>query len=164
MQKEPRQRSNAVLTNIDTDEHSIAQKHLDRSPCQTRRLLCRAGTRMDIYQSPALLDELDLSRINPRMRLHAIDRLVPDKAKQQTSSSHKPETLLPAPGVRNPSENRSEENSEKYCEALKIADARPRSAVGNQLATIRPFPGKTGDSCPEIRRNPDAAKAAMAGR
>jgi hypothetical protein len=32
----------------------------------------------------------------------------------------------------------------KYCEELKIADALPRSLVGNQDATMRPFPGKTG--------------------
>src|SRR5580698_6716275 len=32
----------------------------------------------------------------------------------------------------------------KYCEALKIAEARPRSLAGNQDATMRPFPGKTG--------------------
>src|ERR1700730_6922701 len=34
--------------------------------------------------------------------------------------------------------------SEKYCEALKMAEARPRSAEGNQAATMRPLPGKTG--------------------
>src|SRR6202789_4393794 len=32
----------------------------------------------------------------------------------------------------------------KYCEELKIAEARPRSLAGNQEATMRPFPGKTG--------------------
>ena len=35
--------------------------------------------------------------------------------------------------------------SAKYCEALKIAEAVPRSAVGNQAATTRPLPGKMGD-------------------
>src|SRR6266478_4576653 len=34
---------------------------------------------------------------------------------------------------------------EKYCDALKMAEARPRSDVGNQLATMRPLPGNTGD-------------------
>src|SRR3984885_16015222 len=34
--------------------------------------------------------------------------------------------------------------SAKYCEELKIAEARPRSLAGNQEATMRPFPGKTG--------------------
>src|ERR1700728_4571033 len=33
---------------------------------------------------------------------------------------------------------------EKYCEALKMAEAWPRSVVGNQAATMRPLPGKTG--------------------
>src|SRR5271168_3345965 len=43
--------------------------------------------------------------------------------------------------------------SAKYCEALKMAEARPRSAVGNHVATIRPLPGKTGDCArPERRR------------
>src|ERR1035438_133331 len=35
-------------------------------------------------------------------------------------------------------------HSEEYCDALKIAQAPPRSAVGNQVATMRPLPGKTG--------------------
>jgi hypothetical protein len=33
----------------------------------------------------------------------------------------------------------------KYCAELKMAEARPRSDVGNQEATMRPLPGKTGD-------------------
>ncbi len=33
---------------------------------------------------------------------------------------------------------------EKYCEELKIEEARPRSVVGNHAATMRPLPGKTG--------------------
>ncbi len=42
----------------------------------------------------------------------------------------------------------------KYCEELKIAEAVPRSAVGNQAATMRPLPGKTGDCArPERRRS-----------
>jgi hypothetical protein len=32
--------------------------------------------------------------------------------------------------------------SAKYCEELKIAEARPRSLEGNQEATMRPFPRK----------------------
>ena len=35
--------------------------------------------------------------------------------------------------------------SAKYCAELKMAEARPRSEVGNQAATMRPLPGKTGD-------------------
>jgi len=31
----------------------------------------------------------------------------------------------------------------KYCAELKMAEARPRSDVGNQEATMRPLPGKT---------------------
>ena len=34
--------------------------------------------------------------------------------------------------------------SAKYCDELKIADARPRSEVGNHAATMRPLPGNTG--------------------
>src|SRR5580698_10575883 len=32
----------------------------------------------------------------------------------------------------------------KYCEELKIGEARPRSFAGNHEATIRPLPGNTG--------------------
>src|SRR3979409_39653 len=43
--------------------------------------------------------------------------------------------------------------SEKYCEALKMALAVPRSALGNQLATMRALAGKDGASAkPNIRR------------
>src|SRR5579871_281462 len=35
--------------------------------------------------------------------------------------------------------------SAKYCDELKIAEAVPRSAVGNHAVTMRPFPGNTGD-------------------
>src|SRR4051812_28371791 len=44
-------------------------------------------------------------------------------------------------------ENRT---SAKYCEELKTADANPRSAAGNQDATMRPLAGKMGDSVSPI--------------
>src|ERR1700722_20593398 len=55
--------------------------------------------------------------------------------------------------------------SAKYCEELKIAEARPRSLAGNQEATMRPFPGNTGAwAKPAISRRkkitPNAAPAA----
>src|SRR6266702_8682160 len=54
-------------------------------------------------------------------------------------------------------------NREKYCEALKMADARPRSAVGNHAATIRPLPGNTGDcASPESSRSPNITLKAQA--
>src|ERR1700733_9383588 len=56
--------------------------------------------------------------------------------------------------------------SAKYCEALKIAEARPRSLAGNHEATMRPFPGKTGACAkPAIsRRMKITVKAADAAR
>src|ERR1700749_3626487 len=56
--------------------------------------------------------------------------------------------------------------SAKYCDELKIADDRPRSAVGNQLATMRPLPGNTGDcASPESRRSAKmTVNAVSAGR
>src|SRR3974390_2054816 len=54
--------------------------------------------------------------------------------------------------------------SAKYCDELKIAEARPRSQVGNHAAPTRPFPGKTGDcaSPDRIRRTKMAVNAALA--
>src|SRR5580700_8624102 len=54
--------------------------------------------------------------------------------------------------------------SAKYCDELKMADARPRSEVGNQAATMRPLPGNTGACArPEqIRRMKMTVKAALA--
>src|ERR1043165_7273489 len=42
---------------------------------------------------------------------------------------------------------------EKYCEALKIDDAVPRSLVGNHAATNLPLPGKVGAKEKPIRNN-----------
>src|SRR5664280_1766051 len=52
----------------------------------------------------------------------------------------------------------------KYCDELKIADARPRSEVGNHAATMRPLPGNTGDcASPErILKTKIAVNAALA--
>src|ERR1700733_14248407 len=44
--------------------------------------------------------------------------------------------------------------SEKYCEELKMALAVPRSAWGNQLATMRALAGKLGHSAkPSAKRS-----------
>ncbi|MNC32147.1 hypothetical protein D3C75_804910 [compost metagenome] len=40
----------------------------------------------------------------------------------------------------------------KYCAELKIADAVPRSAVGNQAATMRALPGNDGASAKPTRK------------
>src|SRR6516164_6447631 len=49
--------------------------------------------------------------------------------------------------------NGAKSTSEKYCDELKIADAVPRSFVGNQAATKRPLPGKHGDKAKPVRNN-----------
>ena len=56
--------------------------------------------------------------------------------------------------------------SAKYCDELKIAEARPRSEVGNHAATMRPLPGKTGDwERPEsMRRMKITVNAALAAK
>src|SRR5256885_3100231 len=52
----------------------------------------------------------------------------------------------------------------EYCAELKIALARPRSAVGNHAATIRALPGKDGDSAtPRRKRSTKSVKIAAAG-
>ena len=55
--------------------------------------------------------------------------------------------------------------SAKYCAELKIADAVPRSAVGNHADTIRLLPGNDGDSAipSRKRREKRATTAAAAG-
>ncbi|MNT75534.1 hypothetical protein D3C72_2144370 [compost metagenome] len=40
----------------------------------------------------------------------------------------------------------------KYCAELNIAEAVPRSAVGNQAATMRALPGKDGASAKPTRK------------
>ena len=49
----------------------------------------------------------------------------------------------------------------KYCAALKIADAVPRSSVGNQLATTFALAGNAGDSAaPIAKRSTNSAVTA----
>lgn len=51
----------------------------------------------------------------------------------------------------------------KYCAELKIADAVPRSAVGNQLATTFAFAGNAGASAmPTAKRIANSAATASA--
>src|SRR5207249_6108729 len=51
----------------------------------------------------------------------------------------------------------------KYCAELKIAEAVPRSAVGNHAATIRAFPGKDGASArPSRKRRANRTTTAVA--
>ena len=50
----------------------------------------------------------------------------------------------------------------KYCAELKMADAVPRSRVGNQAATIRALPGKEGASArPTRKRSPNRTLTAV---
>jgi len=49
----------------------------------------------------------------------------------------------------------------KYCAELKMADARPRSSVGNHADVMRPLPGNDGASAaPTARRRANSAAAA----
>ncbi|MCY1445866.1 hypothetical protein D9M71_623980 [compost metagenome] len=51
----------------------------------------------------------------------------------------------------------------KYWAELKMADAVPRSAVGNQAATIRALPGNDGASAkPTMKRSMNRATIALA--
>ncbi len=53
--------------------------------------------------------------------------------------------------------------SAKYWAELKIADAVPRSAVGNQADTIRLLPGNEGASArPSRKRRPNSTVTAAA--
>ena len=49
-------------------------------------------------------------------------------------------------------ESGANRNVAKYWLELKTADAVPRSAVGNQAATMRPLPGKAGASASPSRK------------
>src|ERR1700753_4253406 len=54
--------------------------------------------------------------------------------------------------------------SEKYCAELNVAEARPRSAEGNHVVTMRPLPGKTGAcTSPESRRMASVTPKISAG-
>jgi hypothetical protein len=78
----------------------------------------------------------------------------PPRERSTSRRSHEPEAALPAVGSASASRTAgAKATSAKYCDALKIAEAVPRSAVGNHAATMRPLPGKTGDcASPESSR------------
>src|SRR5580658_7323927 len=89
---------------------------------------------------------------------HAAERKMPKRPSIQ-KHSFQPRTCAIHPMMG------AKRTKAKYCDALKMAEARPRSAVGNQAATMRPLPGKTGAcASPETSRNAKiAVKAHAAG-
>src|ERR1700733_2905537 len=98
------------------------------------------------------------------MLLHVVHSLPPANART------KPKTPMNQKQLRHPWLCTSHPNSganitnAKYCDELKIAEAVPRSAVGNHAATMRPLPGNTGDCArPERRRRTKIVLKAIAG-
>ena len=92
------------------------------------------------------------------------DQLPPRNASTNPASAHEPEATPPAIASASAMPNSGPKiHSEEYCEALKIAHAPPRSAVGNHAATMRPLPGNTGDcASPETSRSTKIALNAHA--
>src|SRR5436309_15665698 len=70
-QEEPCQSCNAVLSDVNADQHSVAQQHSDRTPLKLWRFLYCARTWIDVCQPPALFDEVDLGLINARVSFYA---------------------------------------------------------------------------------------------
>ena len=120
----------------------MAQEHFDRGPGEC--ILARACGGVGIDKAAAALDDFDFSRRDARMLFDAVDVGEPDDGEQAAKRAHEPETTAPTePWISHPKMG-AKIGSAKYCAELKIAEARPRSEVGNQAATMRPLPGKTG--------------------
>ena len=58
-EKEPGERGDAVLADVDADQHAIAQQHFDRGPGE-RVLALRSCPCVGVHQAAAALDEFNL--------------------------------------------------------------------------------------------------------
>ena len=103
-EKKPRQRRYAVLTDVDPNQHAMAQQHLYRGPGQ--RVLLHAPLTFGIYQAAAALDGLNLRRRNARMVRNPVDVCEPDDRQRRAQGAQEPEAALPSELVQQPAEDR----------------------------------------------------------
>src|ERR1700677_3033919 len=107
-EKKPSQRGDAVLAEVDTDQHAMTQQLLDRSPGK-QTSLPRAGT----DQTTALLDGVNLGGRDAGMVSDIVDILDPDQSKDEAEYAHEPKAAPPACRVNNPAQNGGEDHQRK---------------------------------------------------
>jgi len=162
-EKEPGQGIDAVLADVDADQHAIAEEHFDGGPGE--RVLSGAGGSVCIDQAAAALDGFDLGRRDARMVFDAEDVGVPDRGEHATERAQEPkQARQPAMWISH-AKMGAKMGSAKYCDELKMAEARPRSEVGNQEATMRPLPERRGlEESGEDAKDEDRGECSAGGQ
>ena len=151
--EEIRERRDAKLTEIDPDQHPLAEQLLFATPRQSADWPSTSVRSRFASPPPLSMNSISAGEINGcSFTLWTTFH--------HANASTKPNTPMNQKQLRQPWLCTSQPNSganitsAKYCEELNSAEAVPRSAVGNQAATIRPLPGNTGDwARPEMRRS-----------
>ena len=87
-EKKPGERGDAVLADVNADQHAIAEKLLHRGPGE--RVLLHACCGVGIDQAAAALDGFDLRLRNARMLFDAVDVGEPDRGEHDSPA--RPET------------------------------------------------------------------------
>src|ERR1700691_813240 len=103
-QEKPRQCGDAVLTEINTNQHAMTQQLLDRSP-RKQTALTRAGA----DQTTALLDGVNLRCRDAGMVSDIVDIPDPDQSKDEAQYTHEPKAAPPSSRVDNPVQDGSED-------------------------------------------------------
>ncbi len=100
---------------VDSDQHAMAQQHLDSGP---RKCVARGLSDISmvcIYQTAATFDGLDFCLRDTRMLLYAVNIREPDQCQCEAKHAHEPEATLPAIRMNDPSKDRCED---QQCEIL----------------------------------------------
>src|SRR5271170_7879459 len=111
--KEIRQCRNTELPDVNSDQHPLAKQLSDAGPAQRRAARLCAGHTIDIHQSAASLNKLNLRLRDQRMVFYVVDSFRPDEGEQEAEQAHKPKATPPAIGVGEPPKERSENYESK---------------------------------------------------
>src|ERR1700733_11074150 len=125
-QEKPGQRGDAVLAEVDTYQHAVAQQVLDRSPGE-QTSLPRAGA----DQTAALLDDFNLRSRDTGMVPDIVDILDPDQSKNEAQYTHEPKAAPPASGVDNPAQDRGEDHQREILRRVEDRGS-PAAFVGGK--------------------------------
>ena len=124
-EEEPGQRGDAVLADVDADQHAMAQQHLDRGPGECVALRGSHIPMVGIHQTAAAFDGLDFGVRDARMLLYAVNVREPDQCQCEAQHAHEPEATLPAVRMNDPSEDRREDQQREILRRVENCGGSP---------------------------------------
>src|ERR1700761_6678883 len=145
-EEKPGQCRDAILAEINANQHAMAQQLFDDCPGE-QGSLGSWGT-IGIHESPALLYVRDLGRGNARVAANVVNAAKPDPRKDESQCAHKPEAAFPSGHVGKPSQDGREDPQRKI---LRRIEDR-----GSSTPLARREPG--GDDTPVSREDRSLGK------